>query len=323
MSDLATATAEPTATTQAASGTTTTATTGTTTAAASAISEPWAKSWIKPDLSLDHAALDRLPDHLKGMKDTLSKYGKFEDALTGWQNQQVMAGKKGLAPLPPGTPPEVVAERKSLLDTIHGVPANPKDYGITKPADLPDAHWNQGMADAYANWAHKNSVSPTAAKELMGLQLGTVKEQLAAQAKYETQFWTDQDKGFQAALQRENIPLDRATALVEKGAISLGLDLNNEATKTFLKGTDARMMAMRHAIAIGEDKAVTAQGGNQGGGDPGQQADDIVKNKANPLNAAYWNTDGKHSRTDHDAAVEKVNGLRRLAADKNPPRGRR
>lgn len=289
----------------------------------SGVQDPWGKSWIKPDFTLDHSALERLPDHLKGMRPTMEKYKSLDDVLTGFQNLQVMSGKKALAPLPSDAPPAALAERKVLLDTISGVPANPKDYGIVKPADLPDAHWNQPMADAYANWAHKNSVSPTAAKELMGLQLGTVKTQLAAQAQYETQFWSEQDKGFQAILQRENIPLDRANSLVEKGAIALGLDLNNENTKTFLKGTDARLMAMRHAIATGEDKAVNGQGGSQAAGDPGEQAESIVKDKSNPLNGPYWNTDGKYSRSDHDAAVEKVNGLRRLAAEKNPPRGRR
>jgi hypothetical protein len=290
----------------------------------SGISEPWAKSWIKPDFSLDHAALERLPDHLKGMKDTLSNYGKFEDALTGWQNQQVMAGKKALAPLPADAKPEVFADRKALMDTINGVPANPKDYGITKPADLPDGHWNQVMADKYAAWGHKYSVPPVAMKELMGEQLGTVKGQLAEQAKGEAQFWSEQDRGFQAIIQRDNIAADRASALVEKGAVALGLDITNEQTKTFLKGTDARLMAMRHAIAIGEDKAVTATGGqNNNAGDPAELANSVVRDASNPLNGPYWNKDGKYSRADHEAAVEKVNGWRRMAAEKNPPRGKR
>src|SRR5271154_1489143 len=116
MSEAATATAPADVATTQAAGATSPATTGVATTAAqtSGISEPWAKSWIKPDFSLDHTALERMPDHLKGMKATLEKYPNFEAALTGWQNQQVMAGKKGLAPLPSDAPPAALAERKGL-----------------------------------------------------------------------------------------------------------------------------------------------------------------------------------------------------------------
>lgn len=285
-------------------------------APSSAVSEPWQKDFISSDYSLNHKALDRLPDHLKDMRPTLEKYKTFEDVLVGFKNQQVMAGKKALAPLPPGAPAEAVAERRALLATINGVPADPKGYGIAKPADMPDNLWNQTMADTYASWAHKHAVSPAAAKELMAANLATVQTALKAQAQEETNFWTKQQQTFEGKARESNIALDRANELVEKGAVALGLDLTNEQTKNFLKGSDARLMAMRHAIAIGEDKAVTGNSSPAGDGDPASMAKAARSDPSNALYAAYWNKDGKYSRTDHDAAVEKVNGWLRMAEER-------
>ncbi len=284
---------------------------------ASGIQEPWEKSWIQPDFSLDHKALDRLPEHLKGLRPTLERQKNFEGVLMALDHAQAVSGKKALAPLPPGSPAEVIAERKALLDTINGVPKEAKDYGIAKPKDLPDAVWHQGLADGYAAWCQKNSVSPAAAKELMGLNLGFVQEQLKAQADGETKFWGGQQQAFEGVLKRENISPDRAAALVEKGAISLGLDITNEQTKTFLKGSDARLMALRHAIAIGESPTIQSTEGVKGvARDPSSEALDIQRNPANPDYAVYHNRDGKFSRSQVDAVKERVNELYRQATAK-------
>ena len=234
-----------------------------------------------------------------------------------------MAGKKALAPLPPTAAPEVLAERKALLDTINGVPAKPQEYGIARPQDFPEAHWNQKLADSFTAWAHKHSVSPAAAKELVfDIQANAVKEALTSQAQYETQFWNGQQQQFEATIRRENIPADKAAALVEKGALALGLDLNNETTKTFMKGAEARLMAMRHAIAIGEDSTGAGLGQNGGADkDPAALANSAMKNPADPLYAVYWNREGKYSRADQEAAVAKVNGWLQQAEAKNPRRG--
>ncbi len=301
-------------------GTTATGTTatGTQTSTGSGIAEPWAKDWIKPDFTLNHTALDRLPDHLKPLKEVLGRQKSFEDVLVVMQNQQVLNGKKALAPLPDGSPAHVMAERKALLDSINGVPPEAKDYGFAKPADLPDGQWDPKMAEAFSAWAHKHSVSPAAAKELLGLQVGNVQAQLGAQAQYEQQFWQQQDVTFNAALKQSNIPADRAAALVEKGAIALGLDVTNEATKTLLKGSDARLMAMRHALAVGEDTFVQGGNGASAGPAPGEAAKDIMHNKANPLYNAYWNRDGSVPRGVMESARAKVDELLRLDAAKNP-----
>jgi hypothetical protein len=274
---------------------------------------------VQSDGTLNSKALDRLPDHLKPLKETWSQIRTIDDLGVKSVHAQTLIGKKALAPLPPDAPDAAKAERKALLDSINGVPPNPKDYGITRPADLPESQWNQKLADNYAAWAQKYSVSPAAAKELMQVQVLAVKDQLQGQAQYATQFFANEDKLFEAALKQQGVSAEAANALVQKGALALGLDMTSEKTKTFLKGADARLMAMRYAIATGEDSAhVPAEGGRGGGGDPAEQAKAIIKDPANPLYGPYWNKEGKYSRSDHDAAVSKYLELLRAAEAKNP-----
>ena len=291
-------------------------TASTQTSGSSAVQPAWYSEWIKQDGSLNPSALERLPDHLKPLKDIWGRAKSIEDVGTMDLNSRHMNGKKGLAPLPADAPKEVLAERKALLDTINGVPPSAKDYGIAKPADLPDGAWSQPAADNLQAWAHKHSVSPAAAKELMTAHAEIIKGQIAEQSKYESTFWAGQQQAFEAQIRQENIPTDKASALVEKGAIALGLDLNDEQTKTFMKGKDARLMAMRHAIAIGEDHVVNGSSPNTGEADPEAAARDIQRNPANPLHAAYWNKGGTLGRAAQEAAVEKVNGLLRQAEAK-------
>ena len=248
-----------------------------------------------------------MPAHLQGLKGTLSRQKDFEGVLQALDHAQTIAGKKALAPLAADAPEPVRLERKTLLDGINGVPAKPSDYGITKPDKMPAQQWNQELADGFAAWAHKNSVAPGSVKELMGLQFGLVEKQLIAQAQGEATFWADQQKTFEATIARDNIPGDRAQALVEKGAIAMGLNLEDEQTKTFFKGATARLMAMKYAIATGEDKVV--EGGlPDGGKDYGAQAQDIQRNPANPEYAIYHNRENKYSRDQQAAVVQKVNG---------------
>lgn len=317
MSDAAVADATTTSTTTATPAVTSTSTTAPAQTTDSIVQRPWLNDWVKSDGALDHKALDRMPDHLKTLRPTLERGKSFEDVLTMMQHQQVLVGKKALAPLPADSPAPVLAERKQLLDSINGVPPTPKDYGIAKPADLPDEAWNQPMADFATTWAHKHSVGTAAIKELVQGNIEHVKVQLQAQQQYEQQFWQREQANFEAITKRENIPSDRANALVEKGAIALGLDIKDEGTKTFLKGANARLMAMRHAIAVGEDSFVSGSDKTKTA-NPKADADDIMHNKANPLYEAYWNRDGKIPRSVVESARAKVDGLLRVHAEQNP-----
>lgn len=281
----------------------------------SGVPEHWGKSWLKSDFTLDPAALERLPDHLKGSREWLSRQRTFEDVLTVAQNAQFLAGKKGLAPLPADAPEAVRTERKQLLDTINGVPPKFTDYKIERPQDISEQHWNPKLVEGFSKWAHDNSVPPAAVKQLVEMQLGTVKGQLQAQADYERNFFAQEAKTFSETVRAENIPEDKAVALVQKGAVALGLDLQDANTQNFLKGSRARLMAMRHALATAEDATVQGAGSGANAENPGASADDIVRNPANPLYAQYWNRDGKFSRDQQNSAVEKVNQLRKLQVE--------
>jgi hypothetical protein len=278
---------------------------------ASGVADHWAKSFFKPDFSLDHAALERLPDQHKGLKEVLSRQKTFDDVLTVMQHQQQLAGKKGLAPLPPDASETLRAERKAHMDQINGVPPSPKDYGLTKPEDLPEGAWHPKLVENAQAWAHKHSVSPAALKELVGMNLASAKEQLAGYADQERQFLAAQQQAFEGQIRLDNIPLERANSLVERGAKALGLDTEKPENQMLLKNASVRLMAMRHALATGEDTASEQGGATAATTDFETQANDIVHNPANPLYAQYWNRDGKFTRAQHESAVQKVNELYR------------
>ncbi len=293
--------------------------------AAQVVTEPYWKGMFSDTGELNPASIEKLPVDLAGVKPLLGRQKSIDTILRSWEQANALASKKALAPLPANATPEMIAERKTFLDNINGVPKEAKDYGIAKPKDLPDAAWNPKLADSAAKWAHENSVSPQAMAKLIEMQIGSVKEQLSEQQNYATRYWAAEQQTFDATIKRENIPPERAQALVEAGALKLGLNLEDAQTKNFLKGANARLMAMRHAIATGEEKMPTGGGGSEGGGerDPAALANSARTDKTNPLYAPYWNRDGKASREAHEAAVARVNGWLQQAAAKNPPRGRR
>lgn len=282
-------------------------------AAAASANQPFHADWVKPDGTLNSAVYDRLPEDVRYMKDTLGKYKTAEELVRGVANIQTFAGKKGLIPLPDNAPPELRAERKAVLDSVNGVPKEAKDYGIARPADLPEAQWDQGMADNFVKWAHENSVSPAAAKKLIALQIDTIKTQSAAQAAYETKFFEDQAKAFGESVRATNMPLDRANQLAERGAAELGLDLNKPEHQLLMKNADVRLMAMRHAMAVGEDTFVKGQEGAGADNDPMALAQDATHNKANPLYEPLHN----QSHPQHSMAKAKLDGWWRAAAAKS------
>ena len=227
-------------------------------------------------------------------------------------NQQTLVGKKALGPLPPNATPEMVAERKGLLDSINGVPKDPKDYGIIKPENISNELWNDGLAKGAAEIAHKYSAPPAMLKDLVALQTAELQKQLLAQQDYERAFFAKQQDNLVQTLKLENIPLTKAQELAERGAQKLGLDLQNPDIQTLMKNSNVFLMAMRHALSTSEDKFVSGEAKNSLGGDPAALAKDATSNKANPLYAPYW--DAQHPQ--NKMAKETVNQWRKLAAAK-------
>ena len=279
---------------------------------ASAVKEPYYKTLINADGTLNHKALDNLPDHLAALKPTLARQKSLDDVFTVMGNQQTLVGKKALGPLPPNATPEMVAERKGLLDSINGVPKDPKDYGIVKPENISNELWNDGLAKGAAEIAHKYSAPPAMLKDLVALQTAELQKQLLAQQDYERAFFAKQQENLVQTLKLENIPLTKAQELAERGAQKLGLDLQNPDVQTLMKNSNVFLMAMRHALSTSEDKFVSGEAKSSLGGDPAALAKDATSNKANPLYAPYW--DAQHPQ--NKMAKETVNQWRKLAAAK-------
>lgn len=232
---------------------------------------------------LDKTAFDRLPDSLKSHKDLFGKYETVEGLLGGFANANKMAVSKAMAPLGADATPEQLAERKSHLDTINNVPKDPKGYGLTRPADLPEMFWNQGGADKFASLAQKHSISPDAMKELMGLQLELTRGEIANGQKMEAEFYASQQKTFDAAIAQQGIAADRAMDLATQGAKRLGID----PTKPIFKNAEVRLALMRFSTLVAEDRQASGSGTDGSASGPRSEAMDIINNPQNPLNKAF------------------------------------
>jgi hypothetical protein len=303
--------------------TTTAATTTAATTSAASTADPYYRDLIGSDGSINHKSLERLPEHVKGVSPLLQNCKTLDDVFMRYEQANNLASKKALAPLLPNAPKELVAERKALLDAMNGVPKEPKDYGIAKPKDLPDRVWHQGLADFAANWAHKWSVGGNALKELIDGNLGFVKGQLDHQAQEETQFWAKEQKVFEDWTTTKGLAADRATALLEKAVVGLGLDPKDKQTEIWLKSALTRRTLIEHAISTGDDNSAAPSGGGGEGTNYAELAASARRDPDNPLYGPYRNIGGKYSRGDHEAAMAKVHEWDKKAIEQESRRAAR
>jgi hypothetical protein len=92
---------------------------------------------------------------------------------------------------------------------------------------------------------------------------------------------------------------DKKLALAQRGARTLGLDVNDPS----IGNNPKVIIAMaRMAELISEDKLVTGASEANAGLSDKAKAEDVIYNKANPLNAAYH--DPNHPM--HSTAVQQV-----------------
>lgn len=264
----------------------------------------WHSDFIKADGTINHTSLDRLPDDLKPLAASLANIKDANGLFKKIENLSTLAGKKGLAALPPNAPPEAVAERNTLMKAINGVPDTIQGYNITKPADIPDFAWNQKATDAALGVALKYNIPPAAVKEWSDSQAAAVKEQVATLQADETKFFQDQNTAFLTALQKDGIPVDKANDMVTRAAEKFGM----AADSPMLKYADVRLMLQRAAVATMEPRIVTGEQQPQPGGvDLAKTVEDITKNPANPKYAAYWNKGDKGApHKDNRAVVNEV-----------------
>ena len=263
---------------------------GTTAPAAAAAPAPYYSDFFGKDGAINHSAFERMPEPLRGLTPTLQNIKTADDFMGKFAHLNTLAGRKGLAPLPADAKPEDVAAQQAILRAVNGVPEKPEGYGFQRPEDLPETAWDAENAKAAAAIMHKHNISPAAAKELVELQTSLVKGNLAAQQKYEQDFFAQQENDFRAALQKDGQDYDKTMVLVGQVAQRFGMP----ADAPMLKNAQVRLMLAQVGKAIGESAVVTGQGTGGDTRSDRAQADDITHNKSNPDYAAYW--DANHPK---------------------------
>jgi hypothetical protein len=224
-------------------------------------------------------------------------------AIIGANNANIVASRKALAPLEPNAPDSAKAERKALLDGVLNVPKDPKGYGLARPQDFPEQFWNQAGADEMSAIAHKHSLSPEAVKELIGLQIKLTRGELDKGREIEADFFKKQDESFAAEARKLNLTPEKALELATRGAETMGFDVKSD----LFKNAEVRRAAIWVAKAIAEDKLSPQNA--PGGAPPNyrQQAQSILSDTTNPLNAAFHNSE----HPNHKAAVDAYHKLMR------------
>jgi len=294
-----------------------TTTAATTTAATTAAASP--VSWANADGTFAPSFYETLPADIAGLKDDIAKFKTPSELARAYAHNKHFAGQKGLIPLDANAPKEVREARKALLDSIGGVPKEPKEYGLQRPADIPERAWDADYVGKVQEWAYRNSIPPSAMKELVNdVVASQIKGQVAGQQASEAKFWSDQAAAFETAIKAEGINADKANALAERGATALGFNMENPTDKLVLKNATVRLAMMRHAIATGEDSYVAGEAAKGSGGDALAQAKDASENPANPLFAPLG--DPKHPQ--HKAVKAQVDELWRRAYQQQAKAGR-
>ncbi len=280
----------------------------------------WAKGWVKEDGSLDHSALDKAPDEFKSIKKDLERYKTLPDYIKGQRAHAEMLGKRGLVdPLPADATPEQIAERSTLLRKVNGAPEKPEGYALAKPEGIPDEMWNADLAKEVSALAHKHALPPAAVQELAALQLKATQTQAEAQKQAETQWFDGQDKLIRENLTKEGLDyakgLDAAQRAGRKWGVAPDSPLLKNATVFLLLNRLSKAGAEAGLVKGEQDHfGVNPTMSNE---QAEKAADDIMKNKANPLHKAYW--DGGHP--DNAKAKETWRNLRELAKRGKADRG--
>lgn len=275
--------------------------------------ESWSKGWVKDDGTLDHSRFDKAPDDFKGLKKDVERYKTFDEYLKGQKERESLLGKKGLVePLAADATKEQIAERSALLRKINQAPEDAKGYGLTRPEGLTDAQWDQKYADTIAGIAHKHGLPPSALKELAAAEVAYGLEQQNAAKTQETAFYEAQDKLIRDGLTKDGLDFGKGKELAEKAGRRWGVD----PASPLMKNATVFMLLTRLAKATSEDELIKGELDSLGirGGMTAEEADkaanDIMRNKENPLYEAFKSRD----HVDHDAAVKKWNGYNKLVA---------
>lgn len=259
----------------------------------------WAKEWAGADGKLNHAAWDKAPDELKGLKEQFSRYATLDEALKGVAEREKLLGKKGLMePLPANATDAQKKERLDLLRKVNGTPEKPDGYGFARPQDLPETLWSDDFAKSAAAIMHEEGVSPAAAKRLFELNLATTKGAIAQQQQQEKAWYDAQDKLARTVAEREGMPFDKTMEWAQAAGRRFGIAADNPVMKNasvlLALGRVGQLLTESDGLVRGDanDFQIAA---NITPENARKEATRIQTDKNHPLYSAYWNRDGKHS----------------------------
>lgn len=256
---------------------------------------PWFVGLYGADGKIDAKKFDALPDHLKAHADTFKKYQTVEALLGGMGNLANLAGKKGLEPLAKDAPAELVAERQALMRKLNNVPEKPEGYGIKKPDGVPDEQWNGEYVGGILGVLHKHNASPELVQELVKLDQDFAAKVRSGGEAAQVQALNKERETLKTEFGGE---YGKKISLAARAAKTLGLDPENDPMFRTAAGVKAML---RVAEMVSEDRLVSGDGGADFGKGDREKALDIVNNPANPLHAAFH--DSEHPQ--HQAAVEQ------------------
>lgn len=277
--------------------------------AAPALGSAWYTGWVKPDGSLDHSALDKAPDGIKSLKDTLGLFTKFDDLVDSYGHQRKLLSGKGLmAPRENATQAEKDAYRSKLRE-LQGVPEKPEAYGIDKMLDaIPEQYRDREFGTAMAKVMHEAGLSPSQVEAVIKPYTEhTLALLQAAEAADNT--------AAENALKEANAKLDKAWGLNRqrmeqmalRGALTGGIDPNSD----LFKNPDVRILCANFARMVSEDKLVADPSGRGNVKPSKEQLHDLLNDKSHRLNEALW----KDSHPMHGVAKAEFDRLTKLVGE--------
>lgn len=187
-------------------------------------------------------------------------------------------------------PEEVQGLKAKLYEAgiFQAPPADPKEYGITKPEKLPDGlGWNDDLATKFAQTLHKHGAPKGLAADLLPLYQEAI---LGAQ----TVFKTDQEAGM-AALKKEFG--EQFDSRKEATSRMIGEIFKDESELQLFNqlglGDHPKFLSilMRIAPSYLPDSSYqpdAGQAGGTGGDGPREELAKIMNDKAHPMHAGYW-----------------------------------
>ena len=206
----------------------------------------------------------------------------YESMAKSHSGLEKLLGRKAQAVVIPNeksTPEEMAEFRKAL-----GIPEKADDYlGSLKPQALPEGvQFDEGMAKAAAELAHKHNIPPAAMKELAALQINHV--QAMAQAS-EAMVMQQLDAGRQQLQGEFGEKFGEKLELAKRAAITAGIDPTSRgfADPAMVK------LALWAAEQIAEDKLVSSNASPMQVGK--DRAMDIIRNPDNPMHRRYHDGD--------------------------------